>query len=121
MFENFSKIFQNFYDQHFAGTLALMYQYPIKIVIMLLDIGIVLFLAYKFFKLVKDTRVWQLIKGIVLLIVANVLSGFLQLNILYMRLFYRFGRKHLCTELILYAIHCLSLYKNQYPADNMCL
>lgn len=83
MFENFKMIFQNFYDQHLAQNLTLMYQYPVKIVVMLLDIGIVFFLAYKFFKLVKDTRVWQLIKGIILLIIANVLSGFFQLNLLH--------------------------------------
>lgn len=83
MLENFKMVFQNFYDQHIVEYLSSMYQYPIKLVLLILDIGIVVFLAYKFFHLVKDTRVWQLIKGIVFLIIINALSGILGLNILH--------------------------------------
>ena len=83
MLENFKMVFQNFYEQHIVEYLETLYQYPIKLVLLILDIGIVLFLLYKFFNLVKDTRVWQLIKGIIVLIIINTLSGVLQLNILH--------------------------------------
>lgn len=83
MLENFKMIFHNFYETRIQDYLSLMYQYPIKLVLLILDLAIVSFLVYKFFKLVKGTRVWQLIKGIILLIIANALSGIFQLNILH--------------------------------------
>ena len=43
---------------------------------------IVIFLFYWFFKAVKGSRAWQLIKGIALLLVATWISGFLNFRIL---------------------------------------
>lgn len=82
MIENLRTMFSNFYENNIADYLQLLQQYPIKIVILLIDISIVLFLAYKLLQIVKDTRAWQLLKGIVFLIIATALSGLLQLNIL---------------------------------------
>lgn len=45
-----------------------------------LDIVIVAYLIYKGAKLVRETRAVQIVKGIVILIVATQLSGWLQLN-----------------------------------------
>lgn len=83
MLENFRMVFTNFYEQHIEEYLFSMYQYPIKLVLLIIDILIVSFLAYKFFQLVKNTRVWQLIKGIVLLLITDIISGFLGLKILH--------------------------------------
>ena len=47
-----------------------------------MDIIIVGFLAYQFIKFAKKSKVWQLIKGIVLLIIITLLSGLLKLRIL---------------------------------------
>ena len=47
-----------------------------------LDITIVVFLVYKFVKTARNSRVWQLIKGIVLLIILTAVSGWLHLDIL---------------------------------------
>lgn len=44
------------------------------------DIGIVSYVVYKLIILVKETRAWQLIKGIVLIIIATQLSGLLGLT-----------------------------------------
>lgn len=83
MLENFNMVFSNFYEQHIENFFMTMYQYPIKLVLLLLDVIIVSYIFYKFFQLVKNTRVWQLIKGIILLIIADFLSGVIGLNILH--------------------------------------
>ena len=57
-------------------------QNPFRFVTLLIDITLVLFLAYNLLKIVKDSRAWQLIKGIALLIIATWLSGWLNLNVL---------------------------------------
>lgn len=82
MLENFGKVFTNFYENNIMGYLEMLYQYPIKLVLLIIDISLVVFLVYKFFKLVKDTRAWQLLKGIALLLVATALSGIFELKIL---------------------------------------
>ena len=55
---------------------------PLKVITLIIDISIVIFLAYNLLKIVKDSRAWQLTKGIALLIIATWLSSVLQLNIL---------------------------------------
>lgn len=82
MIENFQIMFSNFYENNIADYLQLLQQYPIKLVMLIIDICIVVFLAYKLLQIVKDTRAWQLLKGIVFLIIATALSKILQLNIL---------------------------------------
>ena len=57
-------------------------QDPLKLVTLLVDMAIVIFLAYNLLKIVKDSRAWQLVKGIALLIIATWLSKILNLNIL---------------------------------------
>lgn len=58
-------------------------QNPIRLVTLILDIAIVIFLAYKMTKIVKKTRAWQLFKGIAMLILVTWISGAFQLNILH--------------------------------------
>lgn len=55
---------------------------PLMLITLLIDIAIVVFLAYNLLKIVKDSRAWQLVKGIALLIIATWLSGILNLTIL---------------------------------------
>jgi diadenylate cyclase len=57
-------------------------QSPLKLITLLIDLALVIFLAYHLLKIVKDSRAWQLVKGIALLIIATWLSGKLNLNIL---------------------------------------
>ena len=57
-------------------------QNPIRIVTLIFDLAIVIFLIVKFAELIKGTRVMQLLKGILLLIFVTIISGLLQLNIL---------------------------------------
>lgn len=57
-------------------------QSPIKLFTFILDLAIVLFLIYQFIKYAKNTRLWQLIKGIIFVIVVVILSDLFQFKIL---------------------------------------
>ncbi len=57
-------------------------QNPFRLITVIIDITLVIFLAYNLLKIVKDSRAWQLIKGIALLVIATWLSGWLNLNVL---------------------------------------
>lgn len=54
----------------------------LNIVSGIVDVVIVVFLIYKAFELLKGTRAWQLLKGIVILILITFLSGQFKLTIL---------------------------------------
>ena len=56
--------------------------HPFEIVTFVIDIIIVIFLIYELIKRTKKSKVWQLVKGIALLIVMTILSGLLKLRIL---------------------------------------
>ena len=79
---NLGTILQNFYEQNILSYIHLWQEYPIKLVSLILDITIVLFLAYQLLRIVKDSRAWQLVKGIALLVVATAISKILNLYIL---------------------------------------
>lgn len=55
---------------------------PFRLVAMILDVCIVFFVLYKFVKSARHSRVWQLLKGIVLIILVTIFSDILQFKIL---------------------------------------
>ncbi len=55
---------------------------PLNVIAFIIDITVVIVLIYYFIKFAKETKVWQLIKGIVFLIIITFLSGLFQLKIL---------------------------------------
>ena len=55
---------------------------PWRMILLIVDIVIVILLFIKLFKIVKDSRAWQLLKGIGLLIIAMAISSLLHLDIL---------------------------------------
>ena len=79
---NILSVINNFYEQNILYYINLWQEYPIKLVTLILDIAIVLFLGYELLRIVKDSRAWQLVKGIALLVVATALSQLLNLKIL---------------------------------------
>ena len=79
---NIGTIFSNFYEQNILAYIKLWQEYPIKLVSLILDTAIVIFLAYELLRIVKDSRAWQLVKGIAFLIIATALSKLLNLYIL---------------------------------------
>ena len=74
--------FENFFETEFLDYINNITNQPINVVTTIIDLAIVIFLIYKAFKMLKETRAWQLLKGILILIVITVVSGFLKLNIL---------------------------------------
>lgn len=72
--------FKNFYQTQILGKISNMG--PLSIIITIIDIALVLFLIYKAFGLLKGTRAWQLLKGIAVLVIITLLSGFFNLTIL---------------------------------------
>ena len=82
MEENIENIFINFYEQNILGYIQMLQQYPVKLISLILDISIVIFLAYSIVRLTKYSRAWQLLKGIVFLVVAQWVSKVLNLSIL---------------------------------------
>ena len=71
-----------FTGQDITNYLNMLKDNPIKIIILVIDIGLVLFLAIKLIQIVRETRAWQLIKGIAFLIIATFLSSIFELHIL---------------------------------------
>ena len=82
MINNFSYILQSFYEKNILTYIQNLQEHPVKLISLILDVAIVIFLAYQLLKIVKDSRAWQLVKGIALLIIATALSSILNLNIL---------------------------------------
>lgn len=79
---NIGDMLNNFYDQNILSYIRLWQEYPIKLVVLILDITIVIFLAYQLLRIVKDSRAWQLVKGIAFLIIATALSELLNFRVL---------------------------------------
>ena len=79
---NIGNMLNNFYDQNILSYIRLWQEYPIKLVSLIIDLLIVIFLGYQLLKIVKDSRAWQLVKGIAFLIIATAVSQLLNLNIL---------------------------------------
>ena len=72
----------DFTSQDITNYLNMLKENPIKIIALVIDIVIVLFLAIKLIQIVRETRAWQLIKGIAFLIIITILSSVLELHIL---------------------------------------
>ncbi len=82
MIDNFIQNVQTYLQKNIIEYLQELYQYPIKLIPVIIDILIVGYLTYKFIKGAKRTRLWQLLKGIALYIAIAALSSLLHLQIL---------------------------------------
>ena len=80
--ENIGVVLNRFYEQNILTYIQMYQEYPIKLISLILDIVIVIFLAYELLRIVKDSRAWQLVKGIAFLVIATALSVLLKLHIL---------------------------------------
>ena len=78
MFENIANLNFDFMDY-----IKDLQSHPWQIVTFILDITIVIFLLVYFIKVAKKSRVWQLLKGIVLLIAITFISNLFELRLLY--------------------------------------
>lgn len=78
MLNNIKEIYQNV----IVSYIEELCNAPMLLIMSLLDVVIVVFLLYKLFQILQGTRAWQLLKGILFLILATFLSDLLKLNIL---------------------------------------
>lgn len=78
----FNNTWQKIYEKNIVNFFSNIRNNPFNIFTTIIDLAIVIFLFYFFFKIVKGSRAWQLIKGIIFLIIATWISDLLNLNIL---------------------------------------
>lgn len=81
MFDNVSLSWGGIW-QAFTSYMVELSKNPFKLVTLILDLVIVGYLLYKFIIYAKNSRVWQLLKGILLILIITLLSDVLQLKIL---------------------------------------
>lgn len=74
MIENLINTLNQFIQLNVIAYINELYQYPVKLISLILDLVIVIFLGYKFVKSVKKSRVAQLLKGIVLFVLIVAIS-----------------------------------------------
>ena len=79
---NLGMNWENFYKENILAYIKSLQTNPFELVTFIIDLSIVMFLFYCFFKIVKGSRAWQLLKGIALLIIATWASGLFNLKIL---------------------------------------
>lgn len=79
---NLGMNWENFYKDNIIAYIKSLQVNPLELITLIVDLAIVIFLLYCFFKIVKGSRAWQLIKGIALLIIATWVSGLFNLKIL---------------------------------------
>lgn len=82
MINSFNITLSNFYEQNILAYINSLTQNPLKLIALIIDITIVSFLVIQLLKIVKYSRAWNLLKGILFLLIATGLSAILQLNIL---------------------------------------
>ncbi len=83
MKNNFFSAIDTFWQVNVVEYIAILRENPLRLISFIIDLAIVVFLAYQLIKITKNSRVWQLIKGIALLIVATLISGWIHLDILH--------------------------------------
>lgn len=83
MKDNFFDAMNHFWQINVVEYIQMLQENPIRLISLMIDLAIVIFLAYKLIKMTKNSRVWQLIKGIALLIILTLVSGWIHLDILH--------------------------------------
>lgn len=82
MTKNLTGSLQEIYNSLIGNYLGTLYNNPIKLITFILDLALVCFLMYKVIKVAKETRAWQLLKGIIFFTLLIVLSNVLNFHIL---------------------------------------
>ena len=82
MYQMLTNSAKEFYNINIIEKFKGIYNNSFSLIMGIIDILIVVFLIYKVVKYMKNTRVWQLLKGIIILVVITFLSNVLHLEIL---------------------------------------
>ena len=81
MFENLTLSFSGIWYS-FISYMTELVQNPFKLLTLILDLLIVIYILYKFIVYAKKSRMWQLLKGILFILIITAISEALQLKIL---------------------------------------
>ena len=81
MIENLKLSFSGIWNS-FLSYMTELSQSPFRLLTLLLDLVIVAYILYKFIVYAKKSRVWQLLKGILFILIITAISEVLQLKIL---------------------------------------
>lgn len=81
MFENLTLSFSGIWNA-FVSYMTELVQNPFKLLTLVLDLAIVTYILYKFVVYAKKSRMWQLLKGILFILIITAISEALQLKIL---------------------------------------
>ena len=81
MFENLTLNFSGIWNS-FVSYMTELVQNPFKLLTLVLDLAIVAYILYKFIIYAKKSRMWQLLKGILFILIITAISEALQLKIL---------------------------------------
>lgn len=81
MFENLTLNFSGIWNS-FVSYMTELVQNPFKLLTLILDLAIVAYILYKFIIYAKKSRMWQLLKGILFILIITAISDALQLKIL---------------------------------------
>lgn len=80
--EKLQMVINDIYYRNIESYLQWLQSNPIHIILLCIDIVLVIYLAKKAYELLKNTNAIQLVKGILILILITVISGWCQLYIL---------------------------------------
>ena len=83
MKENFITEIATIWGENISEYFSLLQQHPIRLVSIILNLTIIIYIIVKILKLAKKSRAIQLIKGIVFFILITWISGLLNLNIVH--------------------------------------
>ena len=75
---NLGMNWENFYRDNILTYIKSLQGNPFELITLIIDLAIVIFLVYCFFRIVRGSRAWQLIKGIALLVSATWISRIIQ-------------------------------------------
>lgn len=82
MLGNLLKSVNELYETDIIAYIKGMFTNPASLILTLIDLGIVIALVYYACKMLKNTRAWQLLKGIFILVIITFVSNILRLRIL---------------------------------------
>lgn len=69
--------------QHIISYIYELYEYPVKLISLIIDIVVVIYALAYIYKIAKNTKVMQLIKGILIIVLITWLSGVMNLTIVH--------------------------------------
>lgn len=82
MKDNFFSAMDTVWQINIGEYIQMLQEHPARLISAMIDVAIVIYLAYQLIKITKKSRVWQLMKGIALLIVLTLVSGWVHFDIL---------------------------------------